>query len=76
MAAMKLAHWIEQQGRTQRWFAGEVNAPEATVSRWCSGKMMPRLDRLRQIERITGGAVTANDFAAAAPAAPSDERAA
>jgi transcriptional regulator with XRE-family HTH domain len=73
---MTLAQWIEKQGRTQRWFAGEVGAPEATVSRWCSGKMMPRLDRLRQIEQITGGSVTANDFAAGLGAAPSDERAA
>jgi hypothetical protein len=32
------------------------------VSRWENGHRFPRSDALERIRRVTGGAVTANDF--------------
>lgn len=35
-----------------------------TVGRWCNNEAMPRKQYLRRIKEVTGGKVTANDFAA------------
>jgi antitoxin CcdA len=45
-----------------------------TVYKWRSGQNVPRPAQLAALAKATRGAVTANDFVAALPAEPAEER--
>jgi transcriptional regulator with XRE-family HTH domain len=56
---MKLRHYLSHNGLTLAAFGGMVGVSHATVSRWLRGEIAPSYARLRKIEEVTGGAVTA-----------------
>ncbi|MFQ5984666.1 MAG: helix-turn-helix domain-containing protein, partial [Alphaproteobacteria bacterium] len=68
---MKLAEYLTNQGISASDFAEKVGVAEASMSRYLSGKRLPRARVMRRIVEATGGAVEPNDFfAAGALAAP------
>jgi transcriptional regulator with XRE-family HTH domain len=65
---MTLAQYLAQHGLSQAEFARRIRYPEATVSRWVAGRMVPRRLAMREIEAATGGAVTPASWFLDAPA--------
>ncbi len=59
---MKLRDYIKKIGKTVEQVASDLQVSAAAVSRWQSGKAMPRPDEMRKIMRWSAGKVTANDF--------------
>ena len=43
---------LVENGKTGKWLAEQVGKNEATVSRWCSNKMLPSLDMLVKIAAL------------------------
>lgn len=43
---------LADKKKTCRWLANEIGRNENTVSRWCSNKVQPLLDQLREIADI------------------------
>lgn len=58
---MTLGKWLKRNKKSQTWLAGEVDTEctQALVSKWVRGTVLPSPNRLRWIETITGGEVTA-----------------
>lgn len=54
--------WLSKHGRTRQWLAAKLGVSEATLSRVIAGKQWPSRNLAAEIARITGGAITANDF--------------
>ena len=42
---------LAEQGRTNKWLAGQLNKNTATVSRWCTNEMQPSLETLIKIAK-------------------------
>ncbi len=67
---MTLADYMAKQDLTLAAFAealeasGRVTVGIAAVSKWRRGASFPRPQHMREIERVTGGEVTAADFVA------------
>ncbi|WP_158295641.1 helix-turn-helix domain-containing protein [Crenalkalicoccus roseus] len=59
---MTLQEYLQRHRLTQAEFGRIVGVRHATVSRWLAGKITPSFARLRRIEAVTGGAVTAASF--------------
>jgi len=59
---MKLGAWLKQRRKSQKQFAAEVGASEATVSSWISGRTLPDVRKYPVIEAATAGAVRMADF--------------
>ena len=59
---MHLSEWREQHGISQAGFAALVQTTQPSISRAESFNTMPSRTLLHDIYRVTGGAVTANDF--------------
>lgn len=59
---MKLAEYLAANKLSQAEFARIIEASQVAVSRYASGRRMPRKDRLLKIREATGGLVTGNDF--------------
>ncbi len=59
---MTLQEYLQQRKITQQAFARSVGVTHATVSRWASGKLLPRLSAIGRIAQVTGGAVRAESF--------------
>ena len=66
MRGMTLAEYLRERAMTREQFAEKVGAHPVTVSKWISGTMFPRREKLARIAALTGGAVTASDFMAGA----------
>ena len=58
---MRLHDWLKQSKFSVKGFAQEVQVERAMVYRYFTGAV-PRVSRIRRIEAITNGAVTAQDF--------------
>ncbi|MBO8439186.1 MAG: helix-turn-helix transcriptional regulator [bacterium] len=43
---------LVENGKTGKWLAEQIGKNEATVSRWCSNKIQPSLDKLVKIAKI------------------------
>lgn len=69
---MKLSEWLATRGETQAEFAArpELGVHPITVTKWVTGRQMPRAARMAAIERVTAGAVRAGDFYPAPALAP------
>ena len=65
---MTLREWIIDQGLTQRAAADRFGVQEITLSRWLTGKAIPRRDQMAAIRDATGGRVEAGSFYQPAPA--------
>lgn len=64
---MVLSEWLEQQPRgTRTKLAEAVGVKPSHITGICNGSSLPSLRVAQAIERFTGGAVTAADYAAAA----------
>ena len=61
---MTLSQFLSRQKMTRAQFAVLVRAHPVSVSKWCSGVMLPRANQMDAITAATGGAVTANDMQA------------
>jgi transcriptional regulator with XRE-family HTH domain len=70
---MKLRDYIANQKITPTAFAAQVGCPPSTITRLLRGERSPRLDLIRRIREVTGGAVTADDFLLPDRAAPAPE---
>lgn len=59
---MKLSSYLSRNKISAADFAQKIGVEPVTVYRWAMGVRFP-LHHLAKIEKATGGAVTANDFA-------------
>jgi len=60
---MKLLDYLKANGISDDAFASAVGTVTASaVRKWKYRERTPRLDDVFKIERVTGGAVTLNDF--------------
>ncbi len=66
---MKLKDWLNFQGRSSASnLAKQLGCTRSAVSRWATGRGLPTVANVVQIQRLTGGAVTVADFVQ--PSAP------
>ena len=63
---MKLSDYLTEQGETIGNFAVRIGVSHETVRRYVRGERRPDWEVLEKIGVTTSGAVTANDFVAAA----------
>lgn len=63
---MTLSEFMAQEGMTDLQLAEKVNRDRSNVYRWRVGDTKPDFDALVAIERMSGGKVTARDFAGGA----------
>ena len=61
---MKPRDDLKSQNLTAKDFAEKGNFSLGGVLKWVSGERFPRPDVIAEIQKITKGKVTANDFAA------------
>ena len=59
---MLLSEWIEKNNKTQQEVADALGCGQCDISRYCSGEVIPRPDRMQKITEYTNGGVTPNDF--------------
>jgi glutamine synthetase len=59
---MKLGHFLAESGFSVRDFAKTVNVTEAAMSRYVSGKRLPRAEIMQRIVEASHGEVQPNDF--------------
>jgi 3,4-dihydroxy 2-butanone 4-phosphate synthase/GTP cyclohydrolase II len=59
---MKFADWIKQQGFSQIEVGHQLGISQGHVSDLCAGRFWPSRAVALKILRLTGGAVTPNDF--------------
>jgi len=63
MPAMTLSEYLKANGPgAGSALAAKLGVYEASLSKWRTGRAMPRPAMMAAIERATGGAVTANDM--------------
>lgn len=62
---MTLAEFMELENLTDAGLAEKVGRDRSNVTRWRRGDTKPDFEALVAIEKITGGKVTALDFARA-----------
>lgn len=65
---MRLGDWIELQNLSQAEFGRKGGVRQQLVSKWCSGRAIPRLHHMEMIQRLTAGRVSSADFYADAKA--------
>jgi len=59
---MQLQAYLTLKGLSEKQFADQVGASESGVLKWVRRERIPRPEKIREISRITDGAVTAADF--------------
>jgi hypothetical protein len=65
--SMKLADWMYEQGFTPTRVRKLLAVNRSTVWRWLDGSRMPSRAKIAEIEAVTGGLVTAADWADPSP---------
>lgn len=60
---MTLRQWMTETGTNPTALAALLGCHWVTVYKWASGSARPSFDKLRRIEQITGGKVTARTLA-------------
>lgn len=45
----RISYYLEKNGKTQLQLADYMNVSQATVSNWCKGVKMPRIDKIDKI---------------------------
>src|ERR1044071_7702994 len=63
---MQLSDWLKQSKSTRADFARAVEISPGRVTQLCEGDL-PSLDLAERIAKVTGGAVTPNDFVGLVP---------
>jgi DNA-binding transcriptional regulator YdaS (Cro superfamily) len=61
---MTLSEWLTDSRETQAAFAArpEIAVHPITVTKWTTGRAVPRAAKMQAIELVTGGKVRPNDF--------------
>jgi hypothetical protein len=59
VAGMTLPEWLEENGKTREWLAGQLGVSQTGASRIVAGKDT-KFANLRRIHEITEGAVSPN----------------
>lgn len=60
---MKLIDYMAEHSLTTEAMAAKIGDASASgVTKWMRGERLPRVEQLRRIFEVTGGAVTPNDF--------------
>lgn len=59
---MTIREWVDRSGLTQSAAAAALRVPHRTLVGWLAYGRTPSLLRIREIERRTGGSVTAADW--------------
>ncbi len=64
---MKLADWLalpnpDGSRKRRSAFAAAIGVTPIMITSYCEGRMWPGREKMEAIVRVTGGAVTANDF--------------
>ena len=59
---MQLQAYLTSKGLSEKQFADQIGASESGVLKWVRRERIPRPEKMREISRITDGAVTAADF--------------
>ena len=72
MRLMRLAIYLENKKISDAAFARSIGVERQAVGRYRTGERFPEKAILRRIFEITGGRVTANDFAGIQSDGPSD----
>ena len=49
LIAKRITYFLSEQGKTQQDLATHMNVSQATVSNWCKGIKMPRMDKIDKI---------------------------
>jgi ribosome-binding protein aMBF1 (putative translation factor) len=62
-ARERFDRWLDECGRSRSRVAAELGSYPSQVSRIASGERRPSIDMAAKIERLTGGAVRATDWA-------------
>lgn len=70
----KLREYLTRVHVPQQRFAEQIGRTQGSVSRWCAGRVVPDLDTLLKIERITNGEVPVSSWSRLPLDAPNDER--
>lgn len=61
-ARQKLSRWLEIQGLSQAKAAQEMDTAQSTISKWISGKAVPRWTVMVRLEKWTQGFVRVTDW--------------
>lgn len=70
---MTLDQYLKQREITATEFARQCDLPPSTITRLIGGNRSPGLDLLKVIHRVTGGAVSPNDFLGVEERSPASE---
>lgn len=71
---MKLSEYLTTKKIKAAQFASLIGKHRSSVLRFCDGTRRPDLETLERIHEHTGGEVTAQDFFAKPPKAPTRKR--
>lgn len=63
ICGMTLAEFMKAEGMSDVELAAKVNRDRSNILRWRNGVTKPDFDALVALEKISGGRVTATDFA-------------
>jgi predicted transcriptional regulator len=59
---MKLPEWLKSVDRSPEWLSEQLEVSQAAVSRYLNGQRRPTWKVMQRIVKVTGSAVTANDY--------------
>ena len=59
---MTLRQWLEATDRNGSYIARELGVSRMTAHGWITGRFLPSLPKLAELERLTEGEVRAADF--------------
>lgn len=59
---MRLAAWLTDSGTARNEFARKIGVTPGYVTQLCDGVVWPSRKVVEEIQRVTAGKVTANDF--------------
>jgi 3,4-dihydroxy 2-butanone 4-phosphate synthase/GTP cyclohydrolase II len=72
---MRLAEYLKERGIKRGDFARDIDVSAGWITSLCDGTGWPSRDVAEKIARVTGGAVTADDFLKFTPSEPIEARA-
>ena len=59
---VRLPDYIRNMGISMADFAGQLGVTREAVRAWCQGEYSPSLSHIGEMERMTGGIITAHSF--------------
>lgn len=60
--SMRLADWLQSNGKTATWLASQVGRDRSFITKVKNGEALPSVEVAADIQRLTGGEVTAIDY--------------